>query len=50
MLTHAGVAVGDLTTKETIDRVRQSAAEIDEHFRVEVERTPAGMVLTLLAR
>jgi TonB family protein len=50
LLTHAGVSVGDQITRETIERLRQSAAEIDEHLRVEVEKTQAGVVLTLLAR
>jgi TonB family protein len=50
LLTQSGVAVGDPISRETIERLRQAAAAIDEHFRVEVERTPAGTVLTLLTR
>ena len=50
LLTHAGVAVGDTITRETIARLREAAESTDEHLRVELEKTPNGLTLTLLAR
>jgi TonB family protein len=51
VLAHAGVAVGDAISEDTAKRIRQTALEMDEHFRVEFAREPNGqLVLTLLAR
>ena len=50
VLSQAGVAIGDTINKEAIERLRQAAASIDPHFRVEFEKTPNGIVLTLLTR
>jgi D-alanyl-D-alanine endopeptidase (penicillin-binding protein 7) len=50
VLAHAGIAVGDTISKESIARLREAARAIDEHLVVEMEKTSDGLVLTLLAR
>ena len=50
VFAHAGIAVGDTISKESIERLREAARTVDEHLFVEIEKTSNGVVLTLLAR
>lgn len=50
VLSHAGVAVGDPVTGETVKRLEDAAQAMDEHFRVEYKKVDDGIVLMLLAR
>jgi TonB family protein len=50
VLNQAGVSVGDQITDETAKRIRQVAAAMDEHFRVEYEKGKGGIVMTILTR
>ena len=50
VLAHSSLAIGDPIGKESIERLREAAHAVDEHVRVEVEKTREGLVVTLLAR
>jgi TonB family protein len=50
VLAHSSLAIGDPISKESIERLREAAHAVDEHVRVEVEKTREGLVVTLLAR
>jgi TonB family protein len=52
ILAQAGVAVGDTITEDTAKRISKAALAMDEHFRVEFQRTEkgAGVTVVVLAR
>jgi TonB family protein len=49
LVAHAGVAVGDLVTNESLKRIQEAVKSADEHFRVEFEKGERGLVLMILA-
>jgi hypothetical protein len=50
VLAQAGVAIGDAISEDTAKRIRQVARDIDEHFRVEFHKDPAGLIITIVTR
>jgi TonB family protein len=51
ILSKAGVSVGDVVTKESLERIRNIAAEADEHIEVEVGHEKGGdVVLVFITR
>ena len=51
VLAQAGVAIGDPVTEETAKLIQRAALAMDEHFRVEFEKTLDGeLIVTILAR
>jgi hypothetical protein len=51
ILSKAGVSVGDIVSKESLERIRNIAAEADEHIEVEVGHDKGGdAVLVFITR
>jgi hypothetical protein len=50
LLAQAGIAVGDAITGEMAKRLREIALAMDEHFFVEFQKEPGGLVLTIMTR
>ena len=51
ILSKAGLAVGDVVSKQTLERVRNVATDTDEHIRVEIgHEESGGLVLTFITR